>query len=107
MPIGPERKQLNKKFCTVGENVRITLVTSSFLPKAVEVEVVNLSLVSFGTYISKVESKTPIEKEDAFKVLSLESPTTIEPGVNTFTFEWVPINTGQYILASIELQWKI
>jgi Trafficking protein particle complex subunit 10, TRAPPC10 len=106
MAFGPERKQLNKKFCTVGETVRITLVTSSFLPKAVDVEVVNLSLVAFGAYAAKVESKTPIEKEDAFKVLSLESPTTIEPGVNTFTFEWVPINTGQYILASIELKWK-
>lgn len=106
MAFGPERKQLNKKFCTVGENVRITLVTSSFLPKAVEVEEVKLSLVAFATYAAKVESKTPIEKEDAFKVLSLESPTTIEPGVNTFTFEWVPINTGQYILASIELKWK-
>lgn len=106
MAFGPERKQLNKKFCTVGETVKITLVTSSFLPKAVDVEVVNLSLVAFGSYAAKVESKTPIEKEDAFKVLSLESPTTIEPGVNTFTFEWVPINTGQYILASIELKWK-
>ncbi|CAB9517666.1 expressed unknown protein [Seminavis robusta] len=106
MAFGPERKQLNKKFCTVGETVRITLTTSSFLPKAINVDVVNLSLVAFGAYAAKVESKTPIEKEDAFKVLSLESPTVIESGVNTFTFEWVPINTGQYILASIELKWK-
>ena len=106
MAFGPERKQLNKKFCTVGENVKITLVTSSFLPKAVDVDVVNLSLVAFSTYAAKVESKTPIDKDDAFTVLSLESSTRIEPGVNTFTFDWVPKNTGQYILASIELKWK-
>jgi len=106
MAFGPERKQLHKKFCTVGESVRITLTTSSFLPKAIDVDVVNLSLVAFGAYAAKVESKTPIEKDDAFKVLSLESPTTIQPGVNTFSFDWVPINTGQYILASIELKWK-
>jgi trafficking protein particle complex subunit 10 len=106
MAFGPERKQLNKKFCTVGEKIRIILTTSSFLPKSISVDAVSLSLVAFGTYASKIESKAAVEKEDAFKVLSLESPTVIEPGVNTFTFEWVPINTGQYILASLELKWK-
>lgn len=106
MAFGPERKQLNKKFCTVGETVSITLITSSFLPKAVDVDVVTLSLVAFGTFAAKVESNTPVGDEDIFKGLTLPSPTRIEPGVNTFTFDWVPINTGQYILSSIELKWK-
>ena len=105
MAFGPERKQLNKKFCTVGENVKINLTMSSFLPNVIEVDSVNLSLIAFGTYASKVESKNPIEKYDVFKVLTLES-IKIENGVNNFSFDWVPINTGQYIISSIEIKWK-
>jgi len=106
MAFGPERKQLSKKFCTVGENVTINLLTSSFLPQAIDADIVSVSLVDFGTFAAKVEARTSVTREDAFKVLALDSPTRIEPGLNTFKFEWVPINTGQYIVASIELKWK-
>jgi hypothetical protein len=102
---GTER-HLVKKLFSVGEKVCITLDLASYLPKDIEVDAVTVSLVPYRTYITAVDDAIPIKDEDAFRVLSLNSPVNIRPGVNQYEFDWVPTFSGQFILGSVGIDWQ-
>jgi hypothetical protein len=103
---GVDRKQLLKRYCSVGENVRILISLTSYLPRAIELNSLKLFIVSFATFSSIIENRESVEEEDAFRILELDTSGMLEPGKNTFTLDWAPSGAGQYILSTIEIVWK-
>mmetsp|Transcript_17550 Transcript_17550/g.43176 ORF Transcript_17550/g.43176 Transcript_17550/m.43176 type:complete len:1387 (+) Transcript_17550:51-4211(+) len=101
-----DRKQLAKKYCSVGETVRIQVTLNSNLPRAIELDSLQLFIVSFDSFSSIVENHESVEEEDAFKILTTGASITLEPGSNTYSFEWSPSTAGQYILSTAEIVWK-
>jgi hypothetical protein len=106
MGTGIDRKQLLKRYCSVGENVHIVITITSHLPRSIELDSLKLFVVSFAKFSSIVENRESVEEEDAFRILSYDSHVEVKPGENTFSFDWVPMIAGQYILSSVELKWK-
>jgi hypothetical protein len=101
-----DRKQLVKQYCSVGETVRIKLTLTSNLPRAIELDSLQLFIVAFESFSAIIENHESIEEEDAFKILSTGAPIKLEPGKNTYTFDWAPSSAGQYILSTAEIVWK-
>jgi hypothetical protein len=99
-------KELVKKYCSVGESVQIKVLLNSNLPRAIELSSFKLFIVSFDTFSTIIENRESVEEEDTFKILSLDSPFKLEPGVNTYTFDWAPLSTGLYILSTAEIVWR-
>ena len=107
MPLPYMRKKVVNNFCLVGETTTLELALTSHLPKAVEAQAMKLFVVAFDKYEALFHNKTTITDSDAFKILSIVAPITIQPGLNRYTFNWVPMNTGQYILSTVQIQWKL
>lgn len=103
---GADRKQVVKRICSVGESVNVIVSIKSWLARTVELKSVKLFIVTFGDFASIIGNSESVEEEDATKVISLSSPVTVQPGVNTFTFDWTPSSAGQFILSTVELVWK-
>lgn len=101
-----DRKQMVKKYITIGENVQISVTLNSNLPKAIHLDSLQLFIVAFDTFSTIIGNRESVEEEDAFKVLSRKEPITLEPGKNTFTFDWAPTSAGQFILSTAEIVWK-
>ncbi len=80
---GVDRKQLLKRYCSVGENVRILISLTSYLPRAIELSSLKLFIVSFATFSSIIENRESVEEEDAFRILELDTSGMLEPGKNT------------------------
>jgi hypothetical protein len=107
MGTGPDRKQLIKRYCSVGETVRGALTLHSHLPKPIALDTLKIFIVSFVDFSAVVENRDSVEEEDAFKILSMgNGPVEVNPGTNTYDFEWVPLSAGQYILSTVEVKWK-
>lgn len=101
-----DRKRMSKKYCTVGESIHITVDLNSTLPRAIELQSLQLFIVPFDTFSSIITNRESVEEEDAFKILNLQRSIQLEPGNNTFSFEWAPIASGQYVLSTAEIKWK-
>ncbi|CAJ1940214.1 unnamed protein product [Cylindrotheca closterium] len=101
-----DRKQLAKKYCSVGETVRIQVTLNSNLPRAIELNSLQLFIVPFDSFSSIVENHESVEEEDAFKILTIGAPIKLATGANTYFFEWSPSTAGQYILSTAEIVWK-
>lgn len=103
---GQDRKDIIKRFSSVGGSVEIELTIKSFLPRTIELNSMKLFVVSFNDFMRVLEENSSIEEDHASKVLIVESPVKIDPGQNTFVVEWSPGGVGQYILSTIEMIWK-
>ena len=106
MPLPYMRKKVINNFCLVGETATFELSLTSHLCKAIEVQCIRLFVVAFDKYEALFHRKTTITDADAFKILSLDAPVSVEPGLNNYAFGWTPMNTGQYILSTVQIQWK-
>ena len=107
MGTGSDRKQLIKRYCSVGETVRGALTIVSHLPKPIALDTLKIFIVSFVDFSVVVENRDSVDEEDAFKILSMgNGPVEVKPGTNIYDFEWVPLSAGQYILSTVEVKWK-
>jgi hypothetical protein len=107
MGTGSDRKKLIKRYCSVGETVRGALTLNSYLPKPIALDTLKIFIVSFVDFSAVVENRDSVEEEDAFKILSIgNGRVEVNPGINTYDFEWVPLSAGQYILSTVEVKWK-
>lgn len=100
------RKKLVNTFCNVGDDIKVMLTVKSYLPKPIELRKLSILVVSLETYESVFHNRGAVSDEDAFQVLSLDIPVTLESGSNDFEFQWKPMTTGQYILSTVQMQWK-
>ena len=103
---GTERKALLKRYCTVGESIRIVLTVNCYLPRNIFLESLKLFIVTFATFSTILEKSDSVEEEDACKVIALDSPVELKSGANKYCFDWIPMTAGQYILSTVEIKWK-
>lgn len=103
---GVDRKELVKRFCSVGELVYIKVNLVNSLPREITLDSLKLLIVDFTTFSNIVENRESIEEDDAFKTLSLDGGVILKPGTNEYNFEWAPATSGQFILSTIEVVWK-
>jgi len=78
----------------------------SHLPRAISVNGIRLYLVTLASYEQVYQRNGTVSEEDAFRILSIDAPITIEPGKNKFSFSWQPMTYNVYVLATVEIQWK-
>ena len=100
------RKKFLKSFCTVGESVSISLGVTSYLPRSMVVDSIQVLLVPFDKYEDLFRDRQPVAETDAQEILELESSVTIEPGNNCFDFNWTPLHTGVCMLSTVLIKWK-
>ena len=100
------RKKLVNTFCNVGEDISITLTITSYLPRPIELKRLSILLVSLDPYEYIFLNREVVTDEDAFQILTFGAPAILEPGQNKFDFHWKPMTTGQYILSTVQMQWK-
>ena len=100
------RKKLVNTFCNVGEDINITLTVTSYLPRPIELKRLSILLVSLDPYERIFLNRDVVTDEDAFQILALGASAILEPGPNKFDFHWKPMTTGQYILSTVQIQWK-
>eukprot|EP00536_Pseudo-nitzschia_multiseries_P000675 jgi/Psemu1/249836/estExt_Genewise1Plus.C_80146 len=101
-----DQKQLEKRFCSIGEEVKISISIKSHLPGSIELSSVKLFAVTVGDFSRILTSGDAVQEEDAAKVLSIDATVQLNPGENKYTFEWSPSSAGQYILSTVEILWK-
>jgi hypothetical protein len=106
MPLHYMRKKVINTFCLVGETATIELALTSHLRSPVEVQAIRIFVVAFDQYESLFHNKTTITSSEAFKILTLDAPVTVAPGLNKYSFTWAPMNTGHFILSTVQIQWK-
>jgi len=100
------RRKLSKYLTYVGDELRFSLSINSHLPRAISVNGIRLYLVTLATYEQVYRGNGTVSEEDAFRILSIDAPITIEPGKNQFSFPWQPMTYNVYVLATVEIQWK-
>ena len=100
------RKKLVNSFCNVGEDIKVMLTVTSYLPKPIELRKLSILVISLERYESVFHNRGVVSEEDAFQILSLDMPVKVESGSNDFEFQWKPMTTGQYILSTVQMQWK-
>jgi trafficking protein particle complex subunit 10 len=105
VPKGMDRTLL-KRVYTVGDVILISVTLTSFLPQAIEVDEIFISLVPFRVYVAALEDDYSLKPTDVFKVLRLPGPATVNPGENVFQLDWKPLASGQFIIAEMALRWK-
>mmetsp|Transcript_1082 Transcript_1082/g.1755 ORF Transcript_1082/g.1755 Transcript_1082/m.1755 type:complete len:659 (+) Transcript_1082:1916-3892(+) len=106
-PLGYLRKKVMKHFCSVGDVISISLSITSHLPRTITLDGLRLHLLTFVEYEAVYrEGSGVIEEDDIFRTLSITAPLQIEPGQNSFKFEWIPMTMGQFFLSTVEVQWK-
>ena len=101
-----EQKDVEKRFCSVGESLRIPISIKNHLPGPIELTSVKLFAVAASTFKRVLANGDAVQEEDAAKVLSITTPIKLNPGMNEFAFEWSPPKPGQYILSTVEILWK-
>jgi len=101
-----DQKQVEKRFCSVGENLQIPISIKSHLPGSIQLSSVKLFAVSVDEFTSILTNGDAVQEEDAAKVLSIDAKIQLNPGQNNYTFEWSPSSAGQYILSTVEIVWK-
>lgn len=100
------RKKLLKSICKVGENVRIKLTVRSYLPNAISAAKISILLVSFAKYEELFHNRELVSVDDAFANIKLDDSPTIEPGDNTYEFNWTPMSTGTFTLSTVQMKWN-
>ena len=100
------RRKLSKYLTYVGDELRFSLSINSHLPRAISVNGIRLYLVTLASYEQVYRRNGTVSEEDAFRILSIDAPITIEPGKNQFSFSWQPMSNNIYVLATVEIQWK-
>ncbi|KAL7441224.1 hypothetical protein ACHAXM_007726 [Skeletonema potamos] len=100
------RRKLSKYLTYVGDELRFSLSINSHLPRAISVNGIRLYLVTLASYEQVYRRNGTVSEEDAFRILSIDAPITIEPGKNQFSFSWQPMSYNVYVLATVEIQWK-
>ncbi|KAL7457212.1 hypothetical protein ACHAWC_008708 [Mediolabrus comicus] len=100
------RRKLSKYLCYVGDELRFSLNITSHLPRAISVNGIRLYLVTLASYEMVHRRNGTVSEDDAFRILSIDAPITIEPGKNQFSFSWQPMTYNVYVLATVEIQWK-
>lgn len=103
---GPDGKQLIKRYCNVGEKIRISVTIFSHLPEAISLDSLKLFVLAFGSFSTIIENRESVEEDDAFKILNFGEDIALNPGSNKFTIDWFPLSSGQCILSTIELHWR-
>ena len=109
-PLGYLRKKLVKYFCFVGEHISLGINLTSYLPNPIELDNVRLFLLTLEDYedLYRRSTSAVITKSQAYRIIEVQKPNEkidIQPGKNQFYFKWVPMAVGQFVLASVELQW--
>ena len=79
--------------------------SSAGLAKEVEITQMKIFLLDVDDYQRLTEATDDVSEDDAAFVLSTKSPVTIRPGQNSVEFPWLAIAVGQYIVASICIEW--
>lgn len=98
---------MTKHLAFVGGEIKFSLRINSHLPRPIAVNGVRLYLITLEQYEFVYRRNGIVNEEDAFRILSIDSPTVdIMPGQNEFYFSWQPMTSNSYILASVEIQWK-
>lgn len=100
------RRKLTKHLSFVGDELTFTLSINSHLPRSISVNGIRLYLVTFEKYEQVYRRNGIVTEDDAFRILSVDAPITIEPGKNQFSFFWQPMTYSTYVLATVEIQWK-
>ncbi len=100
------RRKLSKYLTYVGDELQFSLNINSHLPRAISVNGIRLYLVTLASYEQVYQRNGTVSEEDAFRILSIDAPITIEPGNNKFSFSWQPMSYNVYVLATVEIQWK-
>jgi hypothetical protein len=101
-----DQKDVDTRFCSVGESVKIPISISSHLPGSIELNTVKLFAVSIDVFKSIMANGDAVQEEDAATVLSVDTPIKLNPGSNDYAFEWSPPRPGKYILSTVEILWK-
>lgn len=91
--------------CQVGDSLTTSIQCSSGLAKEVEITQMKIFLLDVNDYQRLAEATDDVSEDDAAFVLSTKSPVTIRPGQNSVEFPWSAIAVGQYIVASICIEW--
>jgi hypothetical protein len=108
-PLPYLRRKLTKHLCFVGNKLRFSLSIHSHLPRPIAVNGVRLYLVTLERYEYELihgRRNGVVTEDDAFRILSIDSPIDIRPGKNEFSFSWQPMTFNSYVLATVEIQWK-
>lgn len=103
---GSERGDLLKKMYAAGDKASLRISLKSYLPTKVEIDCICIDLVPFREYMTAIEDSTVVRDESLYRVLTFEGPLTVEPGVNEFSFHWVPMVSGQFIMSSLTIHWS-
>lgn len=103
---GVDRKQVLKRFCSVGETIAVTITITSHLPREIELQSLKLFIVDFASFSTIIENRESVEEDDAAKTLGTKKGVKLSPGKNAFTFDWAPSAAGQFILSTLEVVWK-
>jgi len=101
-----DQKQVEKRFCSVGESFKIPISIRSHLPGTIELTSVKLFAVNYSSFTSILAQGDAVQEEDAAKVLSIDPPIKLNPGNNEYIFEWKPSSPGHYVLSTVEIVWK-
>ncbi|KAL7548024.1 hypothetical protein ACHAWF_011321 [Thalassiosira exigua] len=97
------RRKLARRLCGVGNVLRFALGVRSHLPRPIAVQGVRLYLVALERYEEAYRRDGAISEDDAFRILDVRAPITIEPGENEFSFEWQPMTPDTYVLATVAI----
>ena len=100
------RRKLTKHICFVGDDLKFSLSVHSHLPRPIAVNGVRLYLITLDRYEFVYRRNGIVTEDDAFRILSIDSPIDILPGQNEFSFSWQPMTFNSYVLATVEIQWK-
>lgn len=101
--IGTDRN-LFKKVYSIGDTVKINISVNSFLPIEVPLDCIKISLVPFPAYVAAMEDNMELQPDDVFRELALTG-VYLKPGENDYGYNWVPQQSGQFILSSVEIVW--
>jgi hypothetical protein len=105
-PLPYLKRKLTKHLCFVGDELRFSLSIHSHLPRPIAVNGVRLYIVTLEQYDLIYRRNGIVSEDDAFRILSIDSPIDIMPGRNEFSFSWQPMTCKSYVLATVEIQWK-
>ncbi len=91
--------------CEIGDEVITDVMLQSNLSETVEINSVKIFLMKIDDYQRHSEAKDEVEESDAAFVFTSGSPVVIKPGDNSFTFPWMAMAVGQYVISSVCVEW--
>lgn len=100
------KKILRRKVFYVGEEMKIIFALQSHLPRRVDDVAITAELVPHSVYTNAQKQKTVLGPEDVCLAISLAETACINPGANEYQILWVPMVSGQFVVAQFTLKYK-